>query len=149
MKGILQTLIETEMGPVSVLIEEGRAVRIKLGGLFEGVPKMEVEPFKSQIEGYFRGKIKGVDFPVKITGTEFLLRVWEEVRKIPYGRVLTYGQVARNLKTAPRAVGLAMARNPLPIYIPCHRVVSKNGLGGFGAGVEWKRFLLELEGVVL
>ncbi len=146
---LLQTVLQTPMGPVSVLIEEGRAIEIRLGGTFEGVPRADVEPFLTQLKGYFEGRIKWVDFPVKISSTPFLMRVWKEVRKIPYGTVVTYGSLAKKLKTSPRAIGMAMAKNPLPIYIPCHRVVAKSGLGGFGPGLEWKRFLLELEGAAL
>ena len=146
---IVQTVVDTFAGPVSVLIDEGRAVKISLGQVFEDVPTAFVEPFYDVVKSYFEGRTKVIDFPVKIEGTEFLNRVWQEVRKIPYGSVKTYGQVAKIVGTSPRAVGLAMRLNPLPLYIPCHRVIAKSGLGGFGPGLEWKRFLLELEGVLL
>ncbi len=86
---------------------------------------------------------------MKIEGTDFQKAVWKEVRKIPYGEVRTYGWIARMVGTSPRAVGMAMRRNHLPIYIPCHRVVAKRGIGGFSPGSEWKIFLLELEGAVI
>ncbi|MCD6450465.1 MAG: methylated-DNA--[protein]-cysteine S-methyltransferase [Thermotogaceae bacterium] len=146
---MVQTVVGTCAGPVSILIDEGRAVKIKLGQTFKDVPEFFVEPFYSIIKAYFEGRIKLIDFPVKLEGTEFLNRVWQQVRKIPYGSVMTYGQVAKIVGTSPRAIGLAMRLNPLPLYIPCHRVIAKKGLGGFGPGLEWKRFLLELEGVLL
>lgn len=149
MIAIVQTVVDTFAGPVSVLVDEGRAIEIRLGQVFDDVPIVLVEPFHTTVKMYFEGRLKVIDFPVKLEGTEFLNKVWQEVRKIPYGSVMTYGQVAEIVGTSPRAVGLAMRLNPLPLYIPCHRVIAKTGLGGFKPGLEWKRFLLELEGVLL
>ena len=146
---LVQTVIETKMGPVSVLIENGKAIEIALGRTFEKVEIADVSPFKEVIEGYFEGKVKVIDFPVEIRGTEFQRKVWKVVRKIPYGTVMTYGKIAKIVGTSPRAVGMAMRTNRLPLYIPCHRVVSKDGIGGFSIGIEWKEFLLELEGVMI
>ena len=145
---IVQSVISTKLGPVSVLVDDGVAVEIALGRTFD-VPVRDIQPFKRILENYFKGKIKEVDFPVRLEGTEFQKRVWEEVRKIPYGEVRTYGWIAKVVGTSPRAVGMAMKKNPIPIYVPCHRVVSKRGLGGFSSGFEWKVFLLELEGAVI
>ena len=146
---LVQTVIKTKMGPVSVLIENGKAIEIALGRTFKGVEIADVSPFKEVIEGYFEGKVKVIDFPVEIKGTEFQKKVWGVVRKIPYGTVTTYGKIAKLVGTSPRAVGMAMRTNKLPLYIPCHRVVSKDGIGGFSIGIEWKEFLLELEGVMI
>ncbi|MCQ4343322.1 MAG: MGMT family protein, partial [Sulfolobaceae archaeon] len=77
----------------------------------------------------------------------FRASVFKEVRKIPWGHVRTYKEVARSLGTSPRAVGMALSKNNVLILIPCHRVVAENGLGGYRRGVELKRKLLELEGV--
>ncbi len=149
MVGKVQTVVETQKGVVSLLIKDGKAVEIRLGCVFEDVEVMDLKPFKDVLEGYFKGEVKVVDFPVDLRGTDFQKRVWKEVRKIPYGRIITYGELARKLNTSPRAVGMALAKNKLPIYIPCHRVVGKLSIGGFSSGVEWKRFLLELEGVIV
>jgi len=146
---IVQTVVQTRLGPVSVLIDGGVAVEISLGRAFEGIKIEDVEPFRSVLKGYFSGRIREIDFPVRIEGTEFQKRVWEEVRRIPYGTVRSYGWIAERIGTSPRAVGMALKTNRLPLYIPCHRVVSKEGLGGFSSGFEWKEFLLELEGVVI
>lgn len=89
------------------------------------------------IIAYFAGERVSFDFPLDLDGaTPFRRAVWCEVQRIPYGQVRTYGQIASALgrPQAARAVGLAMAANPLPIVIPCHRVVARNGLGGFMAG---------------
>ena len=110
------------------------------------IPKNPLEKnFYLQIKNYFEKKRKFLDFPVIIKGSEFEKMVWEEVRKIPYGSTKTYGELAQKLGSSPRTIAQALKRNPLPIYIPCHRVVAKNGLGGFSAGIVWKTFLLNLE----
>ncbi len=100
------------------------------------------------LHAYFKGE--RVDFAlveVELSVSDFARRVLEEVRLIPYGTTITYGELARRLGTKGfRAVGRALSLNPVPVIIPCHRVVSAKGLGGFTAGLEWKRFLLELEG---
>jgi len=137
----------TELGPVTVLVKRGKAVRILLGICMHlGEPS---GPFKEQLEEYFNGSRKVLNFPVRLEGSDFQKKVWEVVRKIPYGCVMTYGEIAKILNTSPRAVGMALSKNPLPIYIPCHRVIAKDGLGGFSEGIIWKRFLLKVEGVFL
>ncbi len=102
----------------------------------------------SQLAEYFSGKRRLFDLPVAPTGTVFRRRVWHAMRAIPYGRTQTYGDLARTLDSAPRAVGQACGANPIPIIIPCHRVVASGGrLGGFsgGEGCATKRQLLALE----
>ncbi len=87
--------------------------------------------------------------PVKIPdGTEFQRAVWREMKKIPRGETRTYGEIATAIgrPKAVRAVGSACGVNPLPVFIPCHRVIAKNGLGGFGYGLPWKKLLLKAEG---
>jgi len=132
---------------VSVLVERGKAVRILLGVYIQ--PAEFIDPFKKQLDEYFNGSRKILDFPVRIEGSRFQKRVWEIVRRIPYGAVITYGEIAKVLNTSPRAVGIALSKNLLPIYIPCHRVIAKDGLGGFSEGLAWKKFLLKVEGAVL
>jgi methylated-DNA-[protein]-cysteine S-methyltransferase len=101
-----------------------------------------------QLEAYFRGKLEDFDLPLLLSGTEFQLLVWRNLRKIPYGETVSYGQLARRIGNpdAARAVGLANGSNPIPIIIPCHRVIGSNGdLTGFGGGLPVKRKLLGLE----
>ncbi len=105
-----------------------------------------------QLEGYFSRKREAFELPLAPEGEEFDRRVWREMQAIPYGRTLTYGEIASRLGGDPRDVGTACGRNPLPILIPCHRVVGANGalVGYSGArGLETKQALLALEGVLL
>lgn len=102
----------------------------------------------TQLDAYFKGGLKKFDLDIAPRGTPFQEQVWQELMKIPHGTTITYGELAERIGNpkACRAVGLANGKNPLPIVIPCHRVVGKNGkLTGFGGGVSVKKQLLELE----
>ena len=102
-----------------------------------------------QLRAYFAGDLKEFDLPLDPSGSAFQRSVWEQLRKIGYGETASYGEIARRLGmtgAAPRAVGLANGRNPIPIVIPCHRVVgAKGALTGYAGGVERKQALLDLE----
>jgi methylated-DNA-[protein]-cysteine S-methyltransferase len=102
----------------------------------------------SQLEQYFEGKRRGFDLPLAPEGTAFQQRVWRSLLDIPYGETISYGELAARIgnKAASRAVGLANGSNPLPIVIPCHRVIGSNGkLTGYGGGLPIKHQLLALE----
>lgn len=102
----------------------------------------------AQLNAYFTGELREFDLPFFATGTVFQLLVWEELMKIPYGETTTYGELARRIgkPQAARAVGMALNRNPIPILIPCHRVIGTNGkLTGFAGGLNIKQALLERE----
>jgi methylated-DNA-[protein]-cysteine S-methyltransferase len=109
------------------------------------------EPFRvaaAQLEEYFRGERRTFDLPVALNGSAFQIRVWRALTEIPYGETRSYRDVAIEIgrPTAVRAVGAANGRNPLPIIIPCHRVIGHDGhLTGFGGGLATKQLLLELE----
>lgn len=103
---------------------------------------------KKQLDEYFAGKRKIFSLPLSFQGTAFQIRVWEALQTIPYGETWYYGQLAEAVGNpkACRAVGMANNRNPLPILIPCHRVIGKNGsLTGYGGGLDIKEKLLALE----
>lgn len=102
----------------------------------------------SQLKEYFAGNRKIFDIPISANGTEFQIKVWEELQKIPYGKIRTYKEIAENIgnKNAPRAVGMANNKNPIAIIIPCHRVIGSNGdLTGYAGGIKLKQYLLNLE----
>lgn len=101
-----------------------------------------------QLDAYFAGRLREFDLPLATRGTDFQRRVWQALRKVPYGATRSYADIARQLgkPNATRAVGAANGRNPVPIVVPCHRVVGADGsLTGFGGGLDTKRFLLRLE----
>jgi methylated-DNA-[protein]-cysteine S-methyltransferase len=101
-----------------------------------------------QLQAYFRGELEEFDVPLAMEGTEFQIRVWNALRTIPYGETISYAQLARRIGNpkAVRAVGLANRSNPIPIIVPCHRVIGSDGsLTGFGGGLSTKKKLLELE----
>jgi methylated-DNA-[protein]-cysteine S-methyltransferase len=105
-----------------------------------------------QLNRYFNGKLAKFTLPVDLRGTPFQLRVWKELAKISYGTTITYRQLAKRLGTSKgfQAVGRANAANPVPIIVPCHRVVGANGsLVGYASGIKTKEFLLRLEGALM
>ena len=106
---------------------------------------------RRQLDEYFGGSRRSFDLPLAPRGTGFQQQVWLALRDIPYGETISYAQLARRLDmpTATRAVGAANGRNPLPIVVPCHRVIGADGsLTGFGGGLPTKQFLLRLEGAI-
>ncbi len=138
----------------NVVFEEGEAVK----SYFSTTPSFPFSDceYSRQLLRYFSGEKVEVRIPYRLEVSKFTKRVLEEVSKIPYGEVRTYSEIARTLKTSPRAVGQALKRNPLPIIIPCHRVVGKNCTGGYTVthdlsqkidGRSLKKKLLRLEGV--
>ena len=105
---------------------------------------------KKQLEQYFAGKRTSFDVALDLVGTEFQVQAWRALCRIPFGKTISYGQQAANIKKpkAFRAVGSANGKNPIPIIVPCHRVVSSDGsLGGYSLGLKMKKQLLALEGV--
>jgi methylated-DNA-[protein]-cysteine S-methyltransferase len=103
---------------------------------------------RDQLDRYFAGSLTRFDVDLDMRGTEWELSVWQALVRIPYGETRSYGEIARELCTvrASRAVGMANARNPVAIIVPCHRVIGADGrLTGFGGGLDRKRTLLDLE----
>lgn len=148
-----ETIIDAPFGAVGV-IAQGLQLSVEL------MPNIQVsrsltsnklvEQVTQQIQAYFNKSTSGFNLPIKLNGTPFQRKVWQAISAIPCGQVLTYSEIANQLKSSPRAVANACGANHLPIIIPCHRVVGKNGLGGFmrGApkGLEIKKWLLKHEG---
>jgi methylated-DNA-[protein]-cysteine S-methyltransferase len=124
---------------------EGRRCAPEPGWIEDDGPLREPA---SQLEGYFAGRLVRFDLDLAPVGTEFQIAVWKAVEAIPYGTTATYGEIATRIgkPDAARAVGAANGANPLPIVIPCHRVIGSDGsLTGYGGGLDLKASLLELE----
>ena len=159
MKKVLYAEMNSPLG-VLLLESDGEALtRIRLPEEeFENDPTIERERkptlFKeaaAQLSAYFRGERSAFDLPLAPAGTPFQQEVWNELRKIPHGETVSYAQLAERVGRpgSYRAVGAANGRNPLPIVIPCHRVIGSNGkLTGYAGGVDAKQKLLELEGAL-
>ena len=164
-------VIETSIGPLLVAVDGERLIAIKFGigatrlpdalanlrretrGAFDLVrDDAAIRPAATQLREYLAGRRTGFDLQVDLSSvTPFRRAVLTECARIPRGQIATYGELAKRVgrPTAFRAVGNAMHTNPIPIVIPCHRVVGANGsLTGFGGGLDVKRRLLELEGVM-
>ncbi len=160
------TFKDWKFGGVSAVEENGKIVKIGLNGAMklsaEEYLKLEIphvkpirrqtpalKELKRQLDEYFRGKRKSFDLPLATGGTDFQEKVWKNLRKIKYGKLTSYGAVAEAVgkQKAAIAVGQAVGRVPIPIVIPCHRVIGADGsLTGYGPGLDAKRALLELEG---
>ncbi len=147
-----QLSFQSPIGALTLTEEDGRLISLDWGwGCLQQTSPL-LETARQQLEEYFDGRRQVFDLPLAPPGTTFQQRVWERLRTIPFGQVRRYGELAGALGPAPRALGTACGRNPLPILIPCHRVVAQSGgLGGYSGmdGIETKRFLLRLEGCPL
>lgn len=158
---------QSPIGCLEICEENGKLVRLHLlsedevklesgkNVLFNRMPIQEkngsselLQETLRQLEEYFAGKRTAFDLPISCKGTEFQRKVWEELRRIPYGETRSYEEIAAAVgnRKAVRAVGMANHRNPILIINPCHRVIHKNGsIGGFACGMEVKRYLLDME----
>ncbi len=136
---------------VNVFLEDGILDRLEFSSSScqNRMGSGEAVKLKADLKSYFQGyKIDFKDYFIQLDATGFVQKVLEEVRNIPYGETVTYGELAFRMGTAPRAIGQAMKRNPIPLIIPCHRVVGSNGLGGYSSGVDIKKELLKLEAAI-
>jgi methylated-DNA-[protein]-cysteine S-methyltransferase len=148
------SVLDSPIGPLRVHTD-GRAVTAiefspfrEVEGVADDGHPVLVEATR-QLRAYFAGELRDFDLPLAPAGTDFRRRVWDELRAIPYGGTTSYGTVARRLGLptgASRAVGTANGANPIPIVVPCHRVVGADGtLTGYAGGLDRKRLLLDLE----
>lgn len=147
-----RAIIKSKIGNLMLISENEKLVEIKFvydENLIE--PKTEIlKETKKQLDEYFNGERKNFSIPFEIKTTEFMSKVYRALIQIPYGTTVTYKDIAKTVgnEKAVRAVGMANHKNKIPIIIPCHRVIGKNGkLVGFAGGIDLKRKLLELEGI--
>jgi methylated-DNA-[protein]-cysteine S-methyltransferase len=147
--------VDSPIGPLGLVAsDEGlRFVRFDGERVAPEGSSPVLDEARRQLEAYFAGDLIDFDLPLDLRGTDFQRRCWLALATIPYGQTVSYGEQARRLGLGPasaRAVGAANGQNPLPIVLPCHRVVGADGLlTGFGGGLPTKRFLLEHEGALL
>lgn len=140
--------LNSPLGPLTLFEEQGSLIALEWARAPNGGSSDLLTEARDQLNAYFDGRLKRFDLPLKPSGTPFQRSVWALMSKVPYGRTRTYGDVALALESAPRAVGGACGRNPIPIIIPCHRIIGANGrmTGYSGAGgVDAKQALLSLE----
>jgi methylated-DNA-[protein]-cysteine S-methyltransferase len=150
---MIYTILQTTIGPLAVAKnDDGAIAQIRFFGKVEKDWELDDSAFDDvagQLGEYFAGTRRDFELSLAPEGTPFQLAVWRELTKIPYGQTCSYLDIANAIRkpSACRAVGAANGANPLPIVVPCHRVIGSNGsLTGFGGGIDIKQRLLELEG---
>ena len=144
--------LNSPLGPITVRESGGAITSVSFAPSTEQRETPLVAAAKVQLDAYFYCGLKHFELPLAPVGTEFNRRVWELLESIPYGHTLTYGEVAKRLGGDARSVGGACGANPIPIIIPCPRILGQGGtMVGYsgGNGPETKRFLLQLEGALL
>ncbi len=142
--------LESPVGRLRVTAAGGAIVGVAWAdserGPADGEPDDLLAEAATQLAAYFDGRLRTFSLPLAPAGTPFQQRVWQGISAIPFGRTATYGGLAETVDSMARAVGQACGANPIPIIVPCHRVVARDGLGGWSGGrLADKRILLELE----
>ncbi|SDY19004.1 methylated-DNA-[protein]-cysteine S-methyltransferase [Micromonospora pattaloongensis] len=151
------TLVDSPIGELSVAADGAGVCGVRFGAIESAAaPELPDEPLRAavaELRAYFAGELTAFTVPLSVPrGSDFERAVWREMTTVPYGETRTYGDVAKALGEpgAARAVGVACNRNPIPVIVPCHRIVGAGGkLVGFGGGLPRKRHLLELEARVV
>ena len=143
---------ESIIGKLTITESDSKIISIDFGESAEPQENRKETPLikeaRKQLEEYFKGTRKSFQLPIELRGTPFQQKVWNALLSIPYGKTVSYKQIAEAVGNpkACRAVGMANNKNPIPIIVPCHRVIGANGkLVGYGGGLEIKEKLLELE----
>ena len=140
--------VHSPLGPLTIVEDDDAIVALEWGWARDVSETGLLSLAGDQLASYFDGNLTRFSLPLAPAGTPFQRQVWASMTRIPYGETLSYGRVADEIESSPRAVGTACGRNPIPIIIPCHRVVGNGGsLVGYsgGEGVETKRYLLAHE----
>ena len=139
---------DSPVGRLCVTEQDGAITCLDWGGTPEGEETPQLAEARAQIAEYFAGTRTAFDVPLDLRGTDFQVAAWRALADIPHGTTVSYGEQARRIgrPSAVRAIGAANGRNPVPVVLPCHRVVGADGsLTGFGGGLEVKRALLDHE----
>lgn len=148
----LRAVLESPVGPLEAVANREGAL-LSLGRAAPGTALSRHGAFtllEAELARYWAGEAVSFTVPVAPVGTPFQQRVWAALRAIPWGRAISYAELAVRVGSNPRAVGQANGANPVGIIVPCHRVIGRDGsLVGYAGGIEMKRFLLKLERVIL
>ncbi|MCO7225516.1 methylated-DNA--[protein]-cysteine S-methyltransferase [Pleionea sp. CnH1-48] len=142
----------TPIGALGFVVEDDSITKVEFNFEGEVLDKTSAlrKETENQIQAYFDGRLNHFDLPYTLAGTEYQQRVWQALTQIPLGSVMTYGALSDQLQSSARAIGGACRRNPVPVIVPCHRIVSASGIGGFagqtsGILIENKQWLLNWE----
>lgn len=147
-KDFFTGVFSSPLGKIGVAIKNDALVRLDFASSkLKPSSHSLIAKIQQQLNKYFKGAPYSFDFPINLSGTNFQKKVWAALTKIPAGKVVTYGELAKQLKSSARAIGNACRKNPIPIIIPCHRVVAKNSIGGYsgktaGKNIKTKKMLL-------
>lgn len=145
---VFQKTVSSPIGPLTLECSEMALTALRFGAVDGNDHHYLLEDAAAQLQEYFAGQRREFDLPLSPAGTPFQKSVWSALLTIPHGQTASYGQIAAKLGNpkSSRAVGMANNRNPLPIFIPCHRVIGANGqLTGYAGGLAVKEYLLKLE----
>jgi methylated-DNA-[protein]-cysteine S-methyltransferase len=142
-----QLSLHTPIGDLSIAEEDGAIVSVEWGWGRDQTPTALLARAREQLFAYFDSGLTRFDLPLNPAGSTYRRRVWSALIDIPYGATRSYADIARAAGGSPRSVGQANGSNPIPVIIPCHRVLATNGIGGYsgGEGLSTKRTLLALE----
>ncbi|WP_240796835.1 methylated-DNA--[protein]-cysteine S-methyltransferase [Terasakiella sp. SH-1] len=142
----------TAVGTLSCFEENEKIIVLEWGQVPQGIETPLLKEAKAQLSAYFSAKLTEFDLPLDPMGTDHQKKVWQKMIEIPFGQTRPYGEIAKELNSSAQAVGSACGKNPIPILIPCHRIVGSNGnMGGYsgGEGLETKLQLLRMEEAIL
>jgi methylated-DNA-[protein]-cysteine S-methyltransferase len=143
-----QLSFNTSLGFISIIENQGRITHIKFQKLDNKKPSLRLLKAKYEIRQFLNKKRKKLTFKTNVTGSKNQLKIWRQIKKIPYGKCVSYKDISKQTKVHPRLVGKICGENRLPLYIPCHRIIRSDGsLGGYSArgAVNLKKKLLKIE----
>jgi methylated-DNA-[protein]-cysteine S-methyltransferase len=143
-----QLSFNTSLGFISIIENQGRITHIKFQKMANKKPSLRLLKAKYEIRQFLNKKRKKLTFKTNVTGSKNQLKIWRQIKKIPYGKCFSYKDISKQTKIHPRLVGKICGENRLPLYIPCHRIIRSDGsLGGYSArgGINLKKKLLKIE----
>ena len=143
-----QLSFDTSLGFVSITEDQGLITHIKFEKIANKKPSLQLLKAKNEIRQFLNQKRKKLTFKTKVTGSKNQLKIWKQIKKVPYGKCVSYKNISKQTKIHPRLVGKICGENRLPFYIPCHRIIRSDGsLGGYSAkgGISLKKKLLKIE----